>query len=363
MRYGIDHSRRGDDVALGRLYRASAVVDGAGGVVGLAIGASILCTMRGTFGLQEALLRDTAILVGARMLTIRSTPLGILRQTDRYRTAAVAEAVTPIVRLIGTAAAATWLPTMNAFLLIWALAEVATAAAFWTALIRSGELRAMRKARLGWRRLLIENDGIVRLLVNSNFSSTLMLGTKQLPLLLVGGVAGPAAAGAFRIAVQLAQGLTKLAQLVARAIFPELVRASRDGRSGPVPRGIWRLAALTGAPAVLVLPLLLLMGERALVLIGGDGAYADGYRVLVWLAGAGAIDLAVVALEPMLLAADRSNAATSARCAGVVLQLALMYVLLPRIGAEGSAIAVLAGSAASALGLALAVRRYLTSHR
>lgn len=296
------------------------------------------------------------------MLTIRSTPLGVLRQTDRYRTAAVAEAVTPIVRLLGSAAAAVWLPTLNTFLLVWALAEIATAAAFWMVLVRSGELRALRKARLGWHCLLVENEGIVRLLVNSNLSSTLMLGTKQLPLLFVGGVAGPAAAGAFRIAVQIAQGLTKLAQLIARAIFPELVRAFKEGRSASARLGLWRLTASMGAPVVLVLPLLLLVGERLLVFIGGDDAYAEGYRLLVWLAGAGAIDLAVVALEPMLLAADRSNAATSARCAGVALQLALMSVLLPTIGAEGSAIAVLAGSATSGLGLFIAARRYLMAH-
>ena len=72
-----------------------------------------------------------------------------------------------------------------------------------------------------------ENPGIVRFSLSTNASATLGLSSKQIPLLLVGASIGPAAAGAFRLATQLAQALAKLSQMLSRAAFPEIVRAVR----------------------------------------------------------------------------------------------------------------------------------------
>lgn len=363
VRYGIEHAERGDRTALARLYRACLALDGLSAVTGLAIAAVLIATLPGQFGISPGLLRDAVILIAVKLLTIRSTPLGILRQTERFRVASLAEAVTPIVRLIGTIAAATWMPTLGAFLWVWALAEIATAAAFWIVLVPGGEVGSMLRARTSWPQLRHDNPQIGRFVVNSNMASTLGLATKQLPLLFVGGVAGPAAAGAFRIALQIAQALAKLAQLIARAIFPEMVRALKQPARAPARTALRRIFAITGTVSLIILAAVLTAGDRLLVLIGGDPMFAAGYGLLVWLAVAGAIDLAVVALEPLLLALGRSGATTAARLCGVGVQFAVMALLMPRFGALGSAVGVLGASLTSAACLVLAVRRYLPPAR
>ena len=93
--------------------------------------------------------------------------------------------------------------------------------------------------------------------------------------------------------------------------------------------------------------------------MGGDPRYAAAYPLLVWMVAAGAIDLAVVTFEPVLMAAHRSTAAMVSRIVGAAVQMAPMIVLLPVMAAEGASIGVFAGSLVSAVLLSLSVARLL----
>jgi O-antigen/teichoic acid export membrane protein len=360
VRFGMDHRTRGDEAALGRLYRACMLLDAGSAVLGVALAAVILSVWSDRLGISAELLRDTVILTAAQLLSIRSTAVGILRLSDRFREAAAADSVTPIVRFVGAVLAAALMPTLQAFLWAWSVAEIVTAAAYWLLLVRHGDAARMWRARLD-RAVAAENPQIGRFLVNSNLVSSLGLATKQLPLLLVGGFVGPAAAGAFRLALQIAQALAKLAQLIARAAFPEVVRTVRGAAPGEIAGKLARMVGASSLGALVILLLIALVGRPLLVLVGGDASYGDAYWLLLWLAAAGSIDLAVVALEPVLLAADRSGAAMAARAAGVAVQLALSLSLLPRIGAAGASIGVFGASLVGALLLGVLVRRYARS--
>jgi O-antigen/teichoic acid export membrane protein len=361
VRFGIDHRTRGDDAALGRLYRACLMLDGASATVGVALAAIILVLWKDQFGIPAPLLRDTMILTVAQLVTIRSAAVGILRLSDRFGEAAMADSITPLVRFAGAVAAAALMPTLHAFLWAWTAAELATAAVYWALLVRSGDAKRIWQAGADRRLLLSENEQFGRFLVNSNAASTLGLATKQLPLMFVGGFVGPAAAGAFRVALQLAQALAKLSQLIARAAFPEVVRAVRHASPEQIGTVLGRMFWASSAAAAAILVLVALIGQPVLVLVGGDAAYASAYPLLLWLAAAGSIDLAVVSFEPVLLAGNRSGSAMAGRAAGVAVQVALMLVLLPRIGAAGASIGVFGASLVGALLLGVMVARYARS--
>src|SRR5690606_2409524 len=81
------------------------------------------------------------------LIAARSTPTGILRLHDRYAQGAAADSTTSIVRIIGATIAALFAPTINAFLLVWAVAELATAATYWRFALRQ---RPCRCARSTW---------------------------------------------------------------------------------------------------------------------------------------------------------------------------------------------------------------------
>jgi len=352
VRYGTDPLRTGDQASLARLLLGCGLLDACSAAVGALISVVILAVWRDALGLNPDQARAALVFAIVQLLSIRSTPLGILRLRDRFSLAAIADSVTPVTRLVGGAAAALLLPTVTGFLIAWGAAEILTATAYWAFVARSGDLALMARAR-GWGRLVQDHPGIVRFALGTNANSTLGLSTKQIPVLLVGGSVGAAAAGAFRLALQVAQALTKLSQLLARAAFPEMVRAVSAGNSHHVGRLVLRSFLLASLAALVVFLIVLVVGQPLLVLMGGP-EFRAAYPMLLWLAAAGSIDLVTAGFEPLLMAVDRIGITFVARLAGMGALLGISFALVDRWQVTGTAIAVLGNSLTVAILLGLA---------
>jgi O-antigen/teichoic acid export membrane protein len=236
------------------------------------------------------------------------------------------------------------------FLIVWALAEAITAIAYWIAAYRFGQVRWRLGERLSWRVLSQENEGLASYTATTNIASSLDLGGKQLAVLLVGLIVAPAAAGGFRLAQQLAQALAKLSQLLARAIFPELVRSRAAGAEGNADfdRLLRRTVRMSAFGAGIVFAALLLIGRPVLVLIAGpDFLYV--YPVLLVLGTAAAVDFAAVGFEPAVIALGRPGLALKLRFVSTGILVGLMLVLPRWLESIGAAAAILAGSIVSYL--------------
>jgi O-antigen/teichoic acid export membrane protein len=352
VQYGVNHIENKDEKRLARLYRGALLLDAVSAVTGIIASAIILHFFADALGLKDTLARATLIFNTIMLISLRSTPLGILRLRDRFSLAAAAESATPTFRLIG--AVTVWLihPKLQGFLIAWAIAELLTAAAHWYAVHKTGDLKLLMDGGQDVRRVFDDNPGIARYALTTNFSQSLSMTTKQLPLFLVGGLTGTAAAGAYRLAAQLARSLTILAQMIARAAFPEIVRAVRThgvaGLSGVLMQSIRvALAAATVAFVIVVL-----LGEVVLELVGGED-FGRAYHSLLWLAAAGCIELAIVAFEPAIMAAQRAHLAFYARVAATAVLIGSAVALEPAMGADGVAAAVFANSVIQSLLLGL----------
>ena len=352
VQYGVGPLQTGDGARLGRLFRACGLLDLGSALVGIVIGVAILLIWGDSFGVTHSLMRQTLLFLVVQLITIRSMPLGALRLQDRFAEAAYADSMTGVVRLIGAVAVLLIGATIEHFLYAWAAAEIVTAGAFWWFFARGGNWRLTWQARASADRVIAENPGIVRYSLSTSGASTLGLATKQLPLLLVGGFVGPAAAGIFRLAFQIANALTKLSQLLVRAGFPEIVRAVKKG-TGKLNRTIWRLFAGSTLAAGIIMALTFAIGRPVLTLVGGND-YLAAYPILLWLTAAGCIELAAVSFEPILMAGNRAVTALVARTIGAAALIGAMVALMPARGGEGAAMGVCAGSVVSVLLLGIA---------
>ncbi|MBW4331290.1 lipopolysaccharide biosynthesis protein [Stakelama sp. CBK3Z-3] len=352
VQYGVTPLQARDDARLGRLFRACGLLDLGSALVGIVIGIAVLFLWGNDFGITASLMNETLLFLVVQLITIRSMPLGALRLQDRFAEAAIADSMTGVVRLAGAALVLLAGANVEHFLYAWAAAEAATAGAFWWMFARGGNWSLMWNARARPGDVIAENPGIVRFSLSTSGSSTLGLATKQLPLLLVGGFIGPAAAGIFRLAFQIANALTKLSQLLVRAGFPEIVRAVRKG-SGKLARTIWRLFAGSTLAAGIIMALTVVIGRPVLMLVGGRD-YLAAYPMLLWLTAAGCIELAAVSFEPLLMAGHRATTALAARCIGAVVLIGAMVALMPAHGGSGAATGVFIGSVTSVLLLGLA---------
>jgi O-antigen/teichoic acid export membrane protein len=151
------------------------------------------------------------------LISIRSTPIGLLRLRFDYKRAIAAEAVQPVVRAIGAILAALYMPTVLGFILAWALAELAVAIALWITALRRERVDV---SQISLRNIPRKHPESWRFVWSTNMTGSLTIASKQILLLLVGAIGGEAFAGGFRVAGQLGQALVQLAQTVSKAIYP-----------------------------------------------------------------------------------------------------------------------------------------------
>lgn len=313
-----------------------------------AIAAALLLGLAGDWLPVPRELRGEAFaLTVVWLLAIRSTPTGILRLHDRYAKAAAADSTTSMVRLAGALLAAFLAPTIPAFLLAWAIAELATAAVYWRFALG---LEPLSLRTVSLRRLPRGEPGAWSFVWGTGLSGMLLIASRQLVVLLVGAFGGAAMAAIYRVAAQLGEGLLKLAQALLRATYPELVRDPDKARH--IAARIGKIALFTGVAAVV---LAALAGHWVIIVIAGR-EYAAAYAPMIVLSAAAAIELAGATLEALLVSRGHALRNFLLRAVPTGLAIAALPLLVPAAGAGGAAAAVLVASVLTVAGLLWANR-------
>ena len=358
VRYGQPHLASGDGDALNRVLRFCILIDLGSALAGGLIAAFIILAFGPLMELSAGMGWQTWIFCMVMMITIRSSPTGVLRLFDRFDSGAFAETMIPVGRMIGAGLAWILMPGITGFLIAWGAAELLCAISYWWLALRVGG------KRLGsWRagRALDargENPGIVGFLTATNLQTTLSSVGQQVAVLVVGLFVGPAGAGLYRLANQLANSLTKISSLLSRSIFVELSRThSSHGHEalGTLFRRTSRLALVAGA---VIIALILTIGHQLLGLIAGK-AFLPAYPLLLLLGIAACIDLVGVSYQPLLMATDRASLSLRITLVSTGLLLGMQAALLPIYGTVGAASANIAASIAGFAMMGLASRRVL----
>lgn len=360
IRYGALHLTSGKRDRLARLFGFTATLDAASTAVGAAI-AILAVQLAGPILHWSTDLQRLAALFGiVILLASGGTPSGMLRLFDRFDLQAYTELIGPIVRLIGSIGA--WIAGggILSFLIVWGVAALGQTVAQWIAAVAIHGSR-LTFGRRAFARTLRENRNLWRFMVQTNISNSLSLFWMQLGTLAVGAVAGPAQAGGFRIAQRIAKGIVKPIETITRALYPELARliAANDHRT--VLRILSRVTWIAAALAAMVILVIGLEGARIIHLVAGK-RYEFAAVFLLLLSIAGAIDLMGFALEPFHTAHGRAGRVLRTRIVGALFYVALLALLLPRVGADGAAIASIGASLIMFVQLALSAVQICRKH-
>ncbi|MET1756980.1 lipopolysaccharide biosynthesis protein [Novosphingobium sp. RD2P27] len=344
VRYGASHVHDGDWAAFGRVGMLAGMLDAVGAVCGCVLAAIVF------FGFAHLLELNTDYIIPgflfccASLWALVSAPTGIVRTLNRFEMAVYVEAIVPLGRLVG--ALVVWLtgPTVERFLIVWAVVDLLEAVCYW-AMAKRLCPEAVRLSHLkNYRQTLQENIGLWRFFLVTYAGSTLDAVTKNGPLLIVGGVLGTSAAGLYRLANQLSQALSKFSTLLTRAVYAEISHMRVASTLHEFRRLALQTSLIAGLGGVLVVVIALTLGRSLLGLIGG-AAFEGGAAILVPLAIAASFDLASVAFEPVLHSTGRAQLSLLARLIAIV-ALGVGMALLISTGPSGAAWAVAIEAAA-----------------
>ncbi len=349
IRYGVPHLQSGNRQAAQALFKAGFLLDiGAALVAGLAMvaAAPLFAQWLGwNDGLTE-LARATAPLTFASAV---GTSKGMLRLFDRYDILSWHAIVTPSARLILIAVAALSGASLGWYLASWVVAgwlgTFAAAALAWREAHRKDLLGGLTPSLRG---LGNAHPGMWRFAFFSNLNSSLAMVPTHLATVIVAAQLGDSAAGAYRIAREVAAGMLKPLDLINQAIFPDLARLifGREWkrlRKTALRGGINGTAIFAGVTVVIALA-----GEFFLEHIFGHD-FAVAAPLLVAIGVATTLRVTVFAANPVIYALGRPDIAVVLSLLTGGLFVAVLFWRLPIDGLAGAGWAFIAMDGAVAL--------------
>lgn len=344
IHYGATSLERKRPDDLQRLIKFTTILDLASAVIGMALAMSLAGLVGAELGWGE----DTVSLVMAYSLliavTIKATPIGVLRLFDRFKLIAMQTPLAPAVGLIGVSLAYVLDGGLTAYLAAWFAAGAVESATLvvlgWRELGRQGLLRGLNFSLRG---LVKPHPGLWRFVWAANIFTSLTAASSHLITLLLGWLLGPAAAGLFRIANQFASVLVVPAAILRRTIYPEFAKLTAKGDPRLVRKLMLRAGLISGSVAVVVVLVLVGIAEPLIRLIVGP-AYVGAADLLVLIAASSAVMLYGFAIEPVLFALGRPGIILRLSVIAAALNLVLIFFLVAEYGLVGAGMAALAGT-------------------
>lgn len=357
VRFGAGYARKEDWRSFGRLVWLCGAIDVCGALVGTLIAFIVYYGFGGALDLNPEFIGMAFWFNVALLWSRMTTPNGIVRILDRFDLGTYVEAVVPAGRLVASAVIILWGATVGRFLFAWALFDILAGVLYWIVAWRLVPQALSRQNFGRFRETLAVNSDVPRFFGITYVSTTLDAVYKQGPVLAVGYFLGTSAAGLYRLADQLAQGIGKLSGMLTRAIFPEFALTQTMQTAQVFRRLVRQVTLIAALSGVVVILCATFLGEPLLTLIGGR-AYQAGAVILVPLVAAASFELASVAYEPMLYATGHARRPLVIRFISVVV-LVIGGLFLSPIGPIGIALAVAGGMAVFWLMMSVTVWRVM----
>jgi O-antigen/teichoic acid export membrane protein len=341
IKYGTDLLERKQRESFRRLIKFGTCLDAGTAVVATGLAACGVWAYGRWRGWDPVMVQIGALYSFTLLFNLSGTPKAVLRLFNKFRLFNVQQVSIAGLKLAGVAAAAALGGGFGAFALAWMASEtlgyVLLLALGWRTLQRQGfgPVATLREPLRGITR---ECPGLWGFVWTTNINTSLKMGLKEVDLLFVGGLLGPAAAGLYKVVKQCANLLHDLTGPIQDALYPEIARAWAGGDAAATRRLMRRSGLVAGGMTATVWAVFLLAGPLFLRLVFGE-AFLGAYPVLVWYLFAIVIASGSIALTPTLLAIGRPHVILWTNVLGAATYLLLLTVLLPRLGLPGAGMA------------------------
>jgi O-antigen/teichoic acid export membrane protein len=359
LRFGPHYMHEGHLDRLGSLIALSRLFEVGAALIGCIVAAAIFYALDHFFGWNGEISLMGFLYCCAQLLSLRSTPAGLIRLHDRFDLGAYADMLTPIARMTGALVVMlAFHSSVEAFLIVWAASEIVTAISYWAIALRIDAPSLALRHQSGIRALIREEKELFSFLGSLNIALTLTGAIRQAPVLVLGAFVSPAAAGLFRLGFQLVTALAKVANLLTRAAYAEFNHARARGGHLAVRKLLGQTNRVMMIAAAMMTIVTITLGKPILLVISGPG-FVGAYPLLVILGLSVSVDFIGLNYEPALLSTTDGKVVLRIRIALAAVLLISLWFLASWHGAEGAALSMLLTSVAGLLLFVLAGRRHL----
>jgi len=352
IHFGVKHLETGDKGKFQALIKAGTLVDVGGALLASILAALLAPVLADFLHWDDRIVSYAQAFAPVALASAIATPKGILRLFGHFGVLAQQTVITPALRLIGSALVFAFDAPLPYYLAAWMFAAfVGSAVMIWQAWTRAAAKGLISGFDPSLRNLGRGSPGLWRFMMVTNIYSTLALVPNHLATYLVGGMLGPAAAGQFKVAREVATALGKPADLLNQTLYPDLARLALAKDWRQLLLAILRAAGMAFLLGLLFLVLILGWGDALIAAVFGK-EFIDAAPILSLLVAATALAMTVFPAEPALYALGRPGVLLQISVASNLLLFALMVTLMGRFGLVGAGWAAIASTSLGALLLA-----------
>jgi O-antigen/teichoic acid export membrane protein len=195
----------------------------------------------------------------------------------------------------------------------------------------------------------------------SNLSSAVRMLTRELDILIIGGILGEAAVGMFKTAKQFAAIPNRIFDPLYETIYPELSMFVASGKIREFKKLIIHSALSAGMGIVLIWIGFIIFGQQLIILTVGP-EFLLSYPVMIAYMAAVVISVVTFPLAPAILSLEKYNAQLIALTCSTVLYFLFLPILLAKFSLNGAAYAYIIFYISWSTMVAIAVRRTVCSY-
>lgn len=340
IKYGTDCIERRRPEDFKRLIKFGTLLDSGSALLGAAIAALGVYW----FAQRQQWSTDIALMATLYSLTIAvnvvGTPTAILRLYDKFKWIAMQRTIVAGIKMIAViivfkfTKGALW-----TFLLIWMVMRVieflSIVALGWYELFNQGFHRTLASKARG---VANKFPGLWKFVISTNLSSSVRLGVKEVDVLIVGGIIGPAMAGIYQIAKQFCNIANRFTDPFQQAIYPDLAKLWTNGMWKKFKKFVIRIGILSGLGGLVTWLFFVVAGDFIIQIVVGE-KYIAAYGVMVVYMLGNIICFFGVAFGPAVLSMGHAERILLIHIVGHVLYFPILVGLLWQIGVMGAAIA------------------------
>lgn len=341
IRFGTPMISSGKDEAFRHLVRYTARIDALSAIVGVALAIAAAPFAARWFKWDGEVLGLVYVYAIAVPFLMGATPTGVLRLFGKFKTLGAQMTIMPAARFFGSIAAALAGGGVEAFIIVWIASAFANGISLWALGWRELHARQLAPALIG-RTAATSDPAWLPFMLKTNGVSTLDLVNESAPVLLVGGLAGSAAAGFFQLAQNITNLLAHPTNMLNHATYPELARVEAEEGREKMARVALKSAGVATAIAAPLILLFVLFRSEIAAAVGGAEFRAAG-AVVAGMALYQLVRITTVVFESAAVARGKAGAALLAQSLGAVGLIAAMVLLLPPLGVVAAALALAVG--------------------
>lgn len=278
------------------------------------------------------------------IVTVPSTPIGLLRLYDKVTAIAARHAINSTIRLIG----AVWVYLADGGIvdlaIVWGLAAGLSALFVYVEALRQCWIKDLWPRLFGgFETASLGIANLWRFIGVTNLSAFLENAVGHVSVLFIGGAIGATEVALYSIARQITGTLSKASSILSPVIFPEISRLEARGERSSLIKLLSRMIFYSAIFLSSVVVVLAVFGPHILQIVFGDKAVAaQNFMVISGLATC--VAALGFSFEPVLLSFQKENKLLHTLIISLLIYGVALTILMKPLGLIGVGIALLARS-------------------